>query len=128
MLPRSFLVSAALTGIFAAPLSAQDAVPQSLVGLDAHQVVEAIMAETEALGLTSAQMDRLSSLHVAVRDEPHRYTTRGAPGKAHRTTVMAPMISKQRAYNEALYLLTPEQRGTAVRRFSAPDYKAAISK
>ena len=125
---RTMLVGIALAGAFAArPLSAQESLPQSLAGLEPHQVVQAILSDAGVIGLTNAQIGRLDSLHVAVRDEPHTYTDRSAPGKAHRTKLMDPMISKQQAYNDALSLLTLEQRDTAIRRFNAPGYEPTFS-
>ena len=99
-------------------------VPSSLEGLKPHEIVQAFSAEAEALELSEDQMHDLQALHLAVRDERHRYTSRTPAGKAHRYQMMEPMISKRRAYNDAMSYLTPEQRESAMKRFNAPGYKA----
>ena len=38
--------------------------------------------------------------------------------------MMEPMISKRRAYNDAISFLTQEQRERSMKRFNAPAYKA----
>lgn len=101
-------------------------VPASLEGLKPHEIVQAFAAEAGALGLSQSQVDDLGSLHVAVRDEPHSYTMRGTPGKAHGQRMMEPMISKQRAYNDAQSYLTPDQQERATKVFNHPSYKAAV--
>ena len=65
----------------------------------------------------------LDSMHLAIRSEPHRYRTTSAPSKAHRNTRMEPMISDQKAFGDALTVLTPEQRTRALSRFNDPDYR-----
>ena len=94
-------------------------VPRGLEGLEPHRIVEAVVAERGALRLTKEQVQDLNALHVAVRDEPHRYRTaaHGPKGKKH--LMMEPMISKRRAYNDALSYLSPEQQVTALRLFRA---------
>lgn len=99
-------------------------VPPSLEGLKPHEIVQVFSAEAEALELSEDQMHDLQALHLAVRDEPHRYTRKGPPGKAHQHQMMEPMISKRRAYNDALSYLTAEQQELAFKRFNAPGYKA----
>lgn len=99
-------------------------VPSSLERLKPHEIVQVFSAEAEALELSESQMHDLEALHIAVRDEPHRYTRRGPPGKTHQNQLMEPMISKRRAYNDALSYLTAEQQELAFKRFSAPGYKA----
>lgn len=101
-------------------------VPASLQGLRPHEIVQAFAAEAGALGLSQSQVEDLGSLHVAVRDEPHSYTMRGAPGKAHGQRMMEPMISRQRAYNDAQSYLTPDQQERATKVFNHPSYKAAV--
>ena len=99
-------------------------VPSALEGLKPHEIVQVFSAEAEALELSEDQMHDLLALHVAVRDEPHRYTRRTPPGKAHAHLMMEPMISKRRAYNDAMSFLEPEQQESAMKRFNAPGYKA----
>ena len=99
-------------------------VPSSLEGLKPHEIVQVFSAEGEALELSEDQMRELQALHIVVRDEPHRYTRMSPPGKAHQHQMMEPMISKRRAYNDAMSFLTPEQRESAMKRFNAPAYKA----
>jgi Spy/CpxP family protein refolding chaperone len=98
-------------------------VPTSLEGLKPHEIVQAFAAEAGPLGLSQSQVEDLGSLHVAVRDERHSYTMRGAPGKAHGQRMMEPMISRERAYNDALSYLTPGQQEQAIKLFNIPSYK-----
>jgi hypothetical protein len=102
-------------------------VPAAFDSLKPHEIVQVFVAEAEALDLSMEQIEDLEALHVAVRDEPHRYTSKGAPGKAHRHSMMEPMISKRRAYNDARSYLTPAQQETAYKLFNAPGYKPAVS-
>ena len=112
----------ALVLAISTPAMAQKEVPAALQSLKPHQVVEAVIAERQALGFTEIQVRRLDSLHQAVRTEPHRYET--APSlKAHRNVRMKPMISKQRAYTDALAILTADQRTRAAARFGDPSYQ-----
>ncbi|MEO7238029.1 MAG: hypothetical protein ABIZ96_05370 [Gemmatimonadales bacterium] len=101
-------------------------VPASLEGLKPHEIVQAFAAEAGALGLSQNQVEDLQALHVAVRDESHRYAMRGAPGKAHKNRMMEPMISRRRAYNDALSYLTPDQQESAIKLFNTPSYKPAV--
>jgi hypothetical protein len=105
------------------PAAAQDEVPAALRGLKPHQMVEAIAAERQTLDFTTVQARRLDSLHLAIRSEPHRYEVAPSPGKAHRNARMQPMISGQRAFADALAILTPEQRARALARFSDAEYR-----
>lgn len=105
------------------PAAAQNEVPAALRSLKPHQIVEAVAAERQALELTAVQERRLDSLHLAIRSEPHRYEVAPSPGKAHRNARMQPMISGQRAYEDALAVLTPEQRSRARARFSDAAYR-----
>lgn len=100
------------------------AVPTSLEDLKPHEIVEAFLAERGSLGLSAQQIFDFETLHVAIRDEPHRYTRKahGARGPEH--MMMEPMITRRRAYNDALSYLTPEQQDRAARRFRAPTYRA----
>lgn len=99
------------------------AVPTSLQDLKPHEIVEAFMAERGKLGLSAEQVRDLEALHVAVRDEPHRYTRKahGARGPEH--MMMEPMTTKRRAYNDALSYLTGEQQDRAARWFRDPAYR-----
>lgn len=98
-------------------------VPGSLESLQPHEIVEAFLAERGSLGLSAQQIRDLEALDVAVRDEPHRYTRKahGARGPEH--LMMEPMITKRRAYNDALSYLTPDQQGRAASRFRDPAYR-----
>jgi hypothetical protein len=113
----------ALTLAISVPAAAQNEIPAPLRSLRPHQIVEAIVADARALDLTSVQQHRLDSLHLAIRSEPHRYEGGPAPGKAHRNTRMRPMISGERAFADALAILTPEQRARARARFSNAAYR-----
>jgi len=101
-------------------------VPASLEGLKPHEIVQVFAAEAGPLGLSQNQVGDLESLHVAVRDEPHSYTRRAAPSKAHMRRVMEPMISRRRAYNDALSYLTPDQQERAIKLFNGPSYKPPV--
>lgn len=103
------------------PAAAQQKVPPPLKGLRPHQIVEAVAAERQSLRFTGVQVRRLDSLHLVVRNEPHRYE-RSPSLKAHQKVRMEPMISKGRAYADALAILTPEQRTRAAARFADPAY------
>ena len=102
----------------ALPAFAQDRVPPSLAAFKPHEVVEAFTAEAKSIGLTQAQLARLDSVHVAVRDERHRWAS-ASGNKAHQTLKMKPMISRDKAYKEALAILTPAQREAVIKRFNA---------
>jgi hypothetical protein len=117
------LVPALVLAISAPAAAAQEEVPAVLRDLKPHRIVEAVLAERQALGLTSLQERTLDSMHLAIRSEPHRYRTTSAPSKAHRNTRMEPMISDQKAYGDALTVLTPEQRTRALARFNDPGYR-----
>ena len=111
--------------VFGGPAVAQERVPESLAALKPHEVVEAFTSEAKALALTQEQLGRLDSLHVAVRDERHRWTTRPS-NKAHRQRQMEPMITQEAAYREASAILTPTQREAITKRFDAPDYVPVV--
>lgn len=113
----------ALALAISVPAAAQNEVPAALRSLKPHQVVEAMAAERQTLDLTTVQERRLDSLHLAIRSEPHRYEAVPSPGKAHRNARMQPMISGQRAYADALAILTPEQRTRARAWFSDAEYR-----
>ena len=102
------------------------AVPRSLDGLQPHEIVEAFVAERGSLGLSEQQVRDLTALHIAVRDEAHRYTreAHGAKGPEH--MMMEPMITKRRAYNDALSYLTADQQARAAVRFRDPAYRAPM--
>jgi hypothetical protein len=101
---------------------AQDQVPAAFRNLKAHQVVEAVAAEREILDLSTVQELRLDSLRRAIRGEPHRYQD-AASTKPIKPVQMRPMISKEKAYAEALAILTPQQRVWAKGRFAAVEYR-----
>lgn len=122
MQTRTFLVPVLLLAA-STPMVAQEQVPAALQGLKPHQIVEAVSAEQgSTLHLTSVQIRRLDSLHVAVRSEPHKYEPSPSM-KAHQNVRMQPMISKRRAYADAMAILTPEQRAQAQARFDEPTYQ-----
>jgi hypothetical protein len=98
-------------------------VPGSLENLPPHEIVEAILAERGSLGLSAQQIFDLQTLHVAIRDEQHRYTRQAHGPKNPEHMMMEPMISKRRAYNDALSYLTPDQQGRAARWFRNPSYR-----
>ncbi|HEU5039342.1 MAG TPA: hypothetical protein VFT84_00885 [Gemmatimonadales bacterium] len=101
-------------------------VPPALEGLEPHRIVEAVAAERAALGLSDTQVQVLLRLHVAVRDEPHTYrkAVHGPKGKPH--LMMEPMISKRRAYNDAMSYLTEDQQAAADKLFRKDGYRPAL--
>jgi hypothetical protein len=122
MLVSRLLVPALVLAI-SLPAAAQTEVPAVLRSLKPHQIVEAVAAERPTLGLTTPQAQRLDSLHLAIRSEPHAYVSSPSTGKAHRNTRMKPMISGQQAFEDAMAILTPEQRLQARARFGDAEYK-----
>lgn len=98
-------------------------VPASLDDLKPHEIPQAFLAERQRLGLSDAQVQSLEALHVAIRDEPHRYEKHSPGPKGHPHMMMEPMVSKRRAYNDALSYLTTEQQTEAGRIFRAANYK-----
>jgi hypothetical protein len=121
MRAHRWLVPALVLAI-STPAMAQKEVPAALRNLKPYQIVEAVIAERQALGFTEIQVARLESLHQAIRTEPHRYQ-RAPSLKAHRNVRMEPMISKKRAYADALAIMTPDQRTGAAARFGDPSYQ-----
>ena len=119
MLAYRLLVPAVLLAI-STPAMAQDEVPAAFQSLKPHQIVEAVIAERTTLGLTEAQTHWLDSLHTAIRKEPHRYegTPPGRFQYRHRA-----MVSRSRAYAEALSALTADQRAQAQARFNDGQYR-----
>jgi hypothetical protein len=113
----------ALVLAISAPAAAQEGVPIPFRNLKPVQIVEVVATERQALDLTGVQVGRLDSLSLLIKNEPHRYVTAGAPGKAHRNTRMEPMISREQAYADALAILTPSQRARATAVFSDPGYQ-----
>lgn len=100
-------LSAALLIAAIVPARADGPVPQTFKSLKAHQVVEQVMAQRAVLSLTDEQFARLDDLSTAIRTEKHRFTHQG--GKPHNTEHV-PMVTRQQAYDQALSILTPEQR------------------
>jgi hypothetical protein len=100
------------------------AVPASLDALKPHEMVETFVAERGSLGLSEQQVRDLTALHIAIRDEAHRYTRKAHGGKGPEHMMMKPMITKRRAYNDALSYLTPDQQARAAARFRDPAYRA----
>lgn len=121
MLARRMLVPALVLAI-SAPAAAQDQVPAALRSLKPHQIIEAVIAERQTLDITDTQARQLDSVHLAVRDEVHRYE-RAPSNKAHQNMRMKPMTSGRRAYTDALAVLTPEQRARAAERFNDAAYR-----
>lgn len=126
MLNRTLLVAALLASAASpAQLNAQKEVPASLSAFKPHEVVEAVISESKFIVLTADQVARLNSIHVAVRDERHRWTK--TPGnKAHRNNRMQPMISQEKAYADALAVLTPAQRSATLERFNDEGYVPVV--
>ena len=83
----------------------------NLGGLQPHEVPQQVLSLRGELGLTDEQVSELNELHVAIRDERHRYSHSG--GKPHNTVHQA-MITREQAYVDAMAVLTPEQRPKAI--------------
>ena len=105
--------------VFGGPAVAQERVPESLAALKPHEVVEAFTSEAKALALTQEQLGRVDSLHVAVRDERHRWSPRPST-KAHRQRQMEPVISQDEASREAAAVLTRSLGDASTERLEAP--------
>lgn len=123
MLAYRMLVAAVLLAVGPPAAAAQNEVPAALRDLKPHQIIEAVLAERQALDLSGLQERKLDSMHLAIRSEPHRYQSTGSPSKAHRSTRMLPMISDETAFEEAMGVLTPEQRTRALAKFNDPGYR-----
>jgi hypothetical protein len=112
----------ALVLAISTPAAAQEQVPASFRSLKPHQIIEAVIAERGTLDFTEIQARQLDSVHLAVREEVHRYE-RARSNKAHQNVRMKPMISKRQAYANAMAILTPEQRVRATARFGDAAYR-----
>jgi Spy/CpxP family protein refolding chaperone len=97
-------------------------VPPAFKNLKPFQVVEQVMGQRQALNLTDAQFTRLDDLSLAIRSEKHRFTHEG--GKPH-TTRHVPMVSRQKAYEQALAILTPDQQARLQALFPPPATKVS---
>lgn len=82
-------------------------VPASFKSFKPYQVVEQIMAQREALGLSEQQFVALDAISSEIRNEKHQFVHKG--GKPHRTKHV-PMISRQEAFDRALGVLTAAQQ------------------
>jgi hypothetical protein len=102
-------------------------VPASLNDLKPHEIPQAFAAERERLGLSDTEVQNLLALHVAIRDEPHRYEKHTHGPKGHPHMMMEPMVSKRRAYNDSLSYLTDEQQTAAGRLFRAASYEPRLA-
>jgi hypothetical protein len=123
MLARTLIgLTAALLATTAPGAHATDPpVPGAFKGLRPHQVVEQLMAQREALGLTEQQFARLDELSLAVRNEKHWYAHQG--GKPHRTRHVQ-MISRGEAFARAMAVLTAEQQAQMKFLFPEPVVRA----
>lgn len=101
-------------------------VPSPLAGLKPHEIPQVFVAERRTLGLSEGQVKQLLALHVAVRDEGHRYVQRQHGAKGHPHMMMEPMVSKRRAYNDALSYLTSEQQKAANQLFRGSTFKPRL--
>lgn len=121
MLAHRLLLPALLLAL-STPAAAQSDVPAALRSLKPHQIIEAVMAERERSAFTDTQVQWLDSLHTAIRKEPHRYE---GPAPGIYQYRMRPMVSRSRAYADAISILTPEQRAQVEARFNDPKYRAS---
>lgn len=94
---------------FAPVLLAQKAtLPAPARNLKPHLIVESVLYNQIPLGLSEQQVTKLNEWHVAVRDEKHQFVIISR-GKGS-FLVMKPMISRERAYQNTVAALTPEQQ------------------
>jgi hypothetical protein len=122
MLARTLIgFTVALLATTATRASAGPPVPGAFKNLKPYQVVEQVMAQREALGLTDRQFARLDDLSLAVRNETHRYTHRG--GKPH-SSRHVPMISRKEAFASAMAVLTEDQQAQVKFLFPEPVVRA----
>lgn len=80
-----------------------------------HELVQRVLAHREQLRLSQAQANELSALHVMIRDEKHRYSHGG--GKPHKT-VHEQMVTRSQAFADAMAILAPDQRLSAIELFA----------
>lgn len=118
MLKRT-LILAALALALAAPAGAAPSgpVPATLKKVRPYQVVEEVMARTELLALTPTQFAALDDLARSIRNEKHtwvRVPGKQAPGRH------VPMTNHQKAFDQALAILTPEQQARFTGLYAAP--------
>ena len=107
--------------------SLADEVPLSLEDLRPHETPQAFVAERERLGLSDTQVQDLQVLDLAIRDEPHRYEKRTHGPRGHAHMMMEPMVSRRRAYNDAMSYLTDEQQTAAGRLFRSASYQPRLA-
>ncbi len=110
-------LTAALLLTATATARADGPVPQAFRSFKPYQVVEQIMAQKEVLSLTDQQFARLDDLSIAIRTEKHSFTHQG--GKPHNTQHV-PMVSRQQAYDQAMALLTADQRARLESLYQVP--------
>jgi hypothetical protein len=103
--------------------SLADEVPPSLDKLKPHEIPQAILAERQRLELSDTQVQKLQALHVAIWDEKHRYEKHSPGPKGHPHMMMEPMVSKRRAYNDALSYLTEPQQAAAYSLLRGAEYR-----
>lgn len=121
-----FTAKAQATGYVPIVPSLATTVPPALESRAPHEIVEVFLAERAGLELTAEQVRDLEALHIAIRDEQHRYNRKAHGAKGPEHMMMEPMISKRRAYNDALSYLTQGQQDRATRLFRDPAYKAPL--
>ncbi len=110
-------LTTALVLAAAIPARADGPVPQALKSFKPYQVVEQIITQQRVLSLSEDQVIRLGDLSTAIRTEKHQWMHQG--GKPH-TSVHMPMIGRQQAYEQALAILTPEQRDRLAALYPEP--------
>ncbi|HEX7335865.1 MAG TPA: hypothetical protein VF252_01555 [Gemmatimonadales bacterium] len=90
-------------------------IPSGLKSGKPHEVVARILQQRAELGFTEAQVQDLEALHIMVRDEKHRYSHDGS--KPHKTKHQQ-MITRERAFADAMAVLSAEQRLRVVEFFA----------
>lgn len=81
--------------------------PPGLRDLKPHELVEHVLNEKTALGLSTIQVTQLTDWHETVADEPHRFK-HDRSTKPQSTRHLA-MIGREAAFDSTIALLTPAQ-------------------
>ncbi len=81
--------------------------PAGLKDLKPHELIEQVLNQKTALGLSTLQVTQLTAWHESVADEPHRFK-HDRTTKPQRTTHL-PMIEREAAFDSTIALLTPAQ-------------------
>lgn len=113
---------AVVAGLAGMQLRAQDTaavnmpVPASIHQLQAHEVIEQIVAQRHDLLLSDAQFEELEALHRAVREERRIYESTGRSKPPYQRPVW--ITTPEQALAKAFTILTPQQRHASLMLFA----------